>query len=207
MKRFSIILLLFVLAAIIFSGCMTSPYRRYFQLKLPVGEVSGRQPMDRVLLVKRVQVDKIYDDYRLVYRESPFELNYYSYSFWIKKPGELIRDAIFEFLNKNNVFRRVIRQFSEGTPDMTMQAKVLILEEVDALRVWYAHLSMEIEIRDFESNQVILHHKFNRKEKLKDKKTHLVPMEVSHTLHEEMVKVIGKLKLKLTSGSEVLPLK
>jgi ABC-type uncharacterized transport system auxiliary subunit len=195
MKRFSRYSCCLVLIAIFLAGCMTSPYKRYFQLKLPVGESKGLTPIDRVLLVKRVKVERIYDDYRLVYRESPFELNYYSYSFWIKKPGELIRDAVVEFLEKNNVFKRVIRQFSQGTPQWTMQARVLTLEEVDAIRKWYARLAMEIEIREFESNRLILLHTFNRTEALKDKKTYLVPMGLSHILHEELVKVIGKLKL------------
>lgn len=196
MKRFSLYSCCLVLIVIFLGGCMTSPYKRYFQLKLPVGESRGLTPIDRVLLIKRVKVERIYDDYRLVYRESPFELNYYSYSFWIKKPGELIRDTVVEFLTKNNVFKRVIRQFSEGTPQWTMQARVITMEEVDAVRVWYARLAMEIEIRDFESNRLILLHTFNRTETLKDKKTYLVPMEISHILHQELVKVIGKLKLK-----------
>lgn len=199
MKIIRLFLVLPVLIVLLGLGaCITSVGKKYYQLYLDTSELAAVKkgnihPVDKVLLVEAVEVDDIYNDYRVVYRTSPFQLNYYSYHFWIKKPGKLIRDCIDDYLSKSNTFRKVISDYSEGSPDLLLHTAVHILEESDKPGVWFAHLKMDIEIKDFKSNQTVLSHSFDRHRRLSVKKVGRVPVSISRILKEELDKVIKKL--------------
>jgi ABC-type uncharacterized transport system auxiliary subunit len=153
--------------------------------------------IDKILLVEKIDIEEIYNDYRLVYRESPFQLNYYSYKFWIKKPDRVIRDAIVQYLSNKKVFNKVIIEFFEWEPDLIMKVRTNIIEEYDIGENWFAHLSMKFKIIDFKSGEVILTHKFDRKKRLIIKKVDNIPVCLSKILQEELDKVINNLSKKL----------
>ena len=193
MKVIRIFLLLPVLILFFsLTGCITSVGKKYYQLHLDnsgppvtVGK-SDIHSGDKVLLVEAVEVETIYDDYRVVYRRSPYQLNYYSYHFWIKKPGKLVRDSIRDYLSKSNIFKKVIKDYSEGSPDLLLHASVHILEEFDQPGIWFAHLKMDIEIKDFKSNQTVFSHSFDRHRRLPRKKVERLPAAISKILKDEL---------------------
>jgi len=192
---FSIILIFFV-------GCMSSPMKKYYQIHLENVNMGKSQNIDikvidKILLVEKIDIEEIYNDYRLVYRKSPFQLNYYSYKFWIKKPDRVIRDAIVQYLSNKKVFNKVIMEFLEWEPDLIMKVRTNIIEEYDIGENWFAHLSMKFKIIDFKSGEVILIHKFDRKKRLIIKKVDNIPVCLSKILQEELDKMINNLSKKL----------
>lgn len=205
MKRSNLILIFLFIAIFsllfITTACMSSAGRQYHQLFLPVNRIaqdSGSttpQPLiDKTILVEETTTDEIYNDYRVVYRESPYQLNYYSYQFWAKKPGKLVRDVIFEYLHSNRVFKKTISHYSEGDPDLLLKAFVYIIEEIDRSDVWFAHLKMDIQVKEFKTNKLLFLHSFNRRKQLNSKKVEQLPVALSNILREEMDIIIEKLK-------------
>lgn len=187
-----------LLAALVISGCIASVGKEYFQLYLPQNTAAAAggettRPIEKILLVESVEVDPIYNDYRLVYRTSPFHLNYYSYKYWIKKPGILVRESLVDYFTKNNIFKKVITGFSGGEPDIQLKAVVYIIEEYDRPDAWYAHLKMEIRIDDFKTGEQILSHCFDRQKQLASRKVEHLPVAVSSLLQEELDKVVSEL--------------
>ena len=182
------------LILILLQGCGSSPVRRYYQLHLEAGESLPK--IGKILLVEAVEVDKAYNDYQLVYRLSPYELNYYSYEFWIKKPGLMMQDAIVDYLSKSDSFKRVITKFSEGDPGLLLKAKINKIEEYDGKGAWFAHLNMEIIIKTFKTREKILVHNFDRKKQLSEKKVGKVPIALSMILEEELANVVKQLSEK-----------
>jgi len=201
MKRLSSILsLLFalILAALAITGCISSVGKEYFQLYLPQNTTAAAgdeatYKIDKILLVESVEVDRIYNDYRIVYRTSPFHLNYYSYKYWIKKPGLLARESIVDYFSKNNIFKQVVTGLAEGEPDLQLKAFVHIIEEYDRPEAWFAHLKMDIRIIDFKTGEEVLSHSFDRQIQLAAKKVDHLPAAVSGLLQEELDKVTNKL--------------
>jgi len=188
-----------VLALISFSGCTASAGKKYYQLYLPISAEQSAQieknplHIDKILMVAPVQVDSTYLDYRVVYRSSPYEINYYNYNFWVKKPDRMVNDAIVDYLSECKVFRRVISKFPEGTPDLLLKAYVHVIEEVDSSKIWFGHLRMDIQIRDFKTDKEVLSHSFDRQLRLRDKKIELLPKTISRILKEELDTLIKKL--------------
>lgn len=183
----------YILLILVLSSCMSSPARRYYQLHLGEEEGTGEKTIDKTILVERIEVDDLYDDFRVVYRVSPYQLNYYSYEFWADKPAKLIRDSITHYLLRKNVFQKVIQEISRGEPDILWKSKIHFVEEIDSQEAWYARLSMEIELVDFKSKERLYYYQFDRSERLGTKSVAMVPVMLSKILEEELGKVISEL--------------
>jgi ABC-type uncharacterized transport system auxiliary subunit len=180
-------------------GCISSPSsgKRYYQLHM-LGDAGGpAHRIEKTLLVEPVEVDSVYDDYRLVYRLSPYELNYYAYEFWTKKPGALVRDAVVDYLSRRGVFKKVITRYAEGDPDLLLQAEIRAIEEYDRADAWFAHLKMTIKIKSLKTDEIVLLRSFDRREKLSEKKVGKVPMALSTVLEEELAILIAQLTKKM----------
>lgn len=190
------------------NGC-SSAGKKYYQLYLPspflaagVEETGPAPIIDKVLLVEKIEVEDVYNDYRLVYRTSPFEINYYAYHFWVEKPERVVSDAIRDYLLLKKVFARVITSFSQGDPDLLLKAKVYVMEEFDMPPGWFARLRMEIEIRDFKTGEQVLFHSFNRQKRMNLKKVGQLPVILSGILKEEIDNVIQELMLQLNKETQ-----
>lgn len=193
------VLFALIFAALAITGCISSVGKEYFQLYLPqntatTADVETTHKIDKILLVESVKVEDIYNDYRMVYRTSPFHLNYYSYKYWIKKPELLVRDSIVDYFSKNNVFKKVVTGFAEGEPDIQLKAVVHIIEEYDRPDTWFAHLKMDFRIIDFKTGEQVLSHSFDRQRQMAIKKIAHLPVAISGLLQEELDKVINKLE-------------
>jgi len=186
-----------VLLIVFLGGCMSSPARRYYQLHVTEAELPISKIIDRTILIEPIEVDDLYDDYRIVYRISPFELNYYSYEFWADKPAKLIRDSITHYLLKNNVFQKVIQEISMGEPDILWKSKIHFVEEIDTTDIWYARLAMEVEIVDFKTKERLYFYQFDRQEKLAAKSVALVPVILSKILKEELDIIVRDISEKI----------
>lgn len=201
MKR--ILYLIIIPSLILITGCISSsPSKRYFQLHIDDAVKERKtqavvEKYDKIILVETVDVEDVYNDYRIVYRTSPYQLNYYSYNFWIKRPGKIIRDAISTYLTKTDIFKKVIYHFAEGEADYLLKAYVDVLEEYDLKQVWYAHLKMEIEIKDFKAGKTVLFYRFDKRKRLSERRVERVPVAISKILKEEMAIVIDQLLKKI----------
>lgn len=187
-------LLLFVIFGF---SCMSSPPKRYHQLYLPENPDVSSLQIDKTLYVDRVESNQLYDNFEIVYRDSPYHLNYYSYDFWAQKPGQLIQDSISDFFKKNKNFVRIYRDLTRGNPDLIFKARIRAIEEEDREDAWYARLSMEMEISDFETEEILLYYEFDQLKKMPDKEIDHLPVAISRILEEELTSFLKALYEKL----------
>lgn len=191
---------LLIFAVTLITGCMSSSGgKKYYQLFLPVqvDHLVGNQETDprlnKIVMVQPVAINDVYNDYRIVYRTSPYEVSFYSYKFWIKKPDKLVYDSIRDYWTGNHVFKRVISGYSQAEPDWLVKPTVYVIEEVDRPNVWYAHLKMDFEVKEFKSGKTLLIHRFNRREPMTDRKVDKLPAALSKLLKEELDALVEKL--------------
>lgn len=202
MKRKSLygLIVILMLMLVFVQGCISSSSgKRYYQLHVEVDRKEGSPRIEKALMVGLVEVDRVYNDYRVVYRHSPYELNYYSYEFWIKKPGDLVKDAMVRYLSGCETFDSVFTKYSEGDPDLLLRTKVKAFEEYDMSNAWYARLAMEFKVKVFRTGETVLVYSFDRREKLSEKKVGRVSMRISAILEEELAKMLEQLNEKLLS--------
>jgi ABC-type uncharacterized transport system auxiliary subunit len=130
-------------------ACLSSPPKKYHQIYLPENPQASSYKINKTIYVDHIQTMLFYDNFEIVYRESPYHLNYYSYDFWAEKPAILIRDSIIDFFKKNKIFSRVRKELTGEESDYTLKARIRAIEEDDRADAWHARLSMEFDIVDF----------------------------------------------------------
>jgi ABC-type uncharacterized transport system auxiliary subunit len=182
-----------VLAAALMIGCGSMHTKRYFQImSLPSAE-PALPKIERRLLVEPPAVDPLYDDIRILYRVSPFELKYYPYEFWAEKPGKQIGSAIADYLAGKKVFPWVDRTPSKEATDLLLRSRVHIIEEIDNPDLWLGRLAMDIEFVDFKTGGTLVYWTFDRKSQIGGKLVGNLPAVLSRILEEELAKAVWEL--------------
>jgi uncharacterized lipoprotein YmbA len=128
------------------------PRTHLYRLQLPAGprgEPAACEPRARAsLFVQDMQVAAAYDDARMIYRESEYQLQRYDYHEWAAPLGELVSDALGDGYAASGLFARVERAYDAST-DATLHGRVTALEEVDLTPAqWVGHLRLELSLRD-----------------------------------------------------------
>jgi len=193
-KQYRLPVLLF-LVLIFLCACMTMPVRHYYQVRVEITPAPQTVLPGKAIFVDQVEMDDFYDNYRIVYRISPFQVNYYLYHLWFRKPTQMLREAMLQSLRPANAFGLILERLSEGEPDYLLKTRVLFMEEVYSGRDSMARLGMELRLVDFHSEKTILFHSFDRREKIAGKRVlHLVE-QLSEILSQEMqvfIQMVGE---------------
>jgi uncharacterized lipoprotein YmbA len=83
-----------VLLALAASACALSacagkvPETRFYQLAAPKAASSDNAGV--ALVIESLDTESAYDDERMVYRLTPYRLDYYNYHRWSSAPGALV---------------------------------------------------------------------------------------------------------------------
>lgn len=183
---------LIILMIALMGGCGSTHVRRYFQIQSVAVDEPALPKIEQRLLVEPVGVDPLYDDIRILYRVSTFELMYYPYEFWAEKPGKQIGAVMAEYLGKKRVFPSIGLGSTKEDPDVVLRSRVHVLEEIDNPNSWQARLAMDIEFADFKTGKQLLYWTFDRKETMA-KHIGDLPAAISRILEEELAKAIWEL--------------
>lgn len=131
---------------LVFGGCANKvPPTRYYQLAPPpVGSTGG----ETVLVLQPLTTDAGYDDERIVYRTSPYRLDYYHYHRWSAAPGVLVGNYLEQALERSGRFRAVVREATPETPAV-LGGRVVAIEEVDRSEAqWVGRIVIELTLSD-----------------------------------------------------------
>jgi len=171
--------------------------KRYFDFQPMLIEHAGEGPaLDKVLYIDRVEVEDLWNDFRIIYRSSPMELNYYPNEFWADKPDKLLRDAIYHFFSGRRAFRGLSLDPDENSPDWILRCRVHRLEEFDLARTWSARLAMDFAVVETRSGSIIQSRSFDRTMPLNRKAVSDLPVVLSRILTEELEALLQSLRGK-----------
>jgi cholesterol transport system auxiliary component len=192
---------IYVLALALISGCGSTHVKRYFQIQSVAPAEPALPKIERRLLVEPPAVEPLYDDIRILYRVSPFEVKYYPYEFWAERPGKQVGAAMAEYLGKKKVFLSIGQGPTKEDPEIILRSRVHALEEIDNPDAWQARLAMDLEFVDLKSGKALLTRSFDRKEKMAGKQVGEFPPVCSRILEEELGKAVWELARALEKKS------
>jgi ABC-type uncharacterized transport system auxiliary subunit len=158
--------------------------------------IPAATPFPASLLVERCDIDSLYDDFRIVYRVSPYEINYYSYKFWAEKPSKLIRDSLIRYMEAARLFPKMYFDSTKDAVDWTLRTTIRRVEEIDGEPAWAARLDMRIEVIDSKSGARLAERSFDRREPLPRKDVGEMPAVLSRILGEELAALFTALRRK-----------
>ncbi|MFP4597370.1 MAG: ABC-type transport auxiliary lipoprotein family protein [Persicimonas sp.] len=141
------ILLLFVGGATIACGS-TAPETVHYRLDVQPRSVEDTSTQRPVMGIEHFTVDAAYDDTQIVYRRSPYRLDYYFYHRWASMPGQLITDTLRRGYQQTGRFHAVTTDQIART-DVVLSGHVAAIEEVDiSEEEWIGRIVLELRLRD-----------------------------------------------------------
>lgn len=133
-----------VVGSVLIGGCSLTrpqPEVRHYALTLTAPEVSsGTATLS--LIVSPFTARDPYGRDLMVYRSSPYRLDFYNYHRWAAVPAELVTDWTRRYLRESGLFAKVFPAM-EGNADWILGGVIHQFEEVDHEQTWEAVLSID----------------------------------------------------------------
>lgn len=146
------------------------PETRYYQLASPESakpRPANDDPPDNgsvALVVETLDTDNAYDDDRIVYRLTPYRLDYYNYHRWSAAPGALVGNYLEGAARASGRFGAVTRDPNPQAP-VTLGGRVVAIEEVDKSKTqWVGHVVIELRLTDSATGDIVWTRQFDETE-------------------------------------------
>jgi ABC-type uncharacterized transport system auxiliary subunit len=154
--------LVLVLALAACGGKM--PETKFYSFAEPSGRPTSGAGTS--IVIEPLETDSAYDDERIVYRTTPYRLDYYNYHRWSAAPGTLIANYLERALEKSGKFGAVTREANPAAL-VTLGGRVVAIEEVDKSKTqWVGRLVLELTLTNNATGEVLWAEQFEEIEPL-----------------------------------------
>lgn len=169
--------------ALVLAACGgTVPQTRFYQLATPASPTAPSAAEDTDLAIEPLETDQAYDDDRIVYRLTPYRLDYYNYHRWSSPPGALISDYLERAFERSGKFHTVSRDAQ--TAPVTLGGRVVAIEEVDKSKTaWIGHIVLELHLTETSTGHVLWSAQYEENEPLRQQTPEGLAAALSAALH------------------------
>ena len=177
MKSVSLLFGLSIVALLSLLSCAVQNDKKYYMLNyVPTPVVANRTPFPCTVRLRDLDIEDAYARLQIVYRQNPFELQYYYSEQWAVKPTRMITDLIEKHIVAENLVSHLVRRYDDGPrPEFELSGAIESLEEYDSEKTWFAHLAIRLQLTRLSDGKVIYARRFdNRKEVFIDKPDFMV---------------------------------
>ncbi|MBD3421313.1 MAG: hypothetical protein GF398_14450 [Chitinivibrionales bacterium] len=153
-------------AVLLLLGCASIPVKKYYILNyVPTNPVKRlyHSAYPYTIIVTDFEIEQAYNRKQIVYRKSPYELQYYFYRMWAVKPATMIADMVQKHLRAVNLVSHIVRRYDEGqNPDYRLSGYIEAIEEYDSEEIWYAHIALRLELTRMSDGSLIYTRHFDK---------------------------------------------
>lgn len=136
------------------------------------------------LVIETPTTETAYDDERIVYRVTPYRLDYYNYHRWSAAPGTLVGNFLEQAFEKSGRFGSVVRDGATGP--LTLRGRVVAIEEVDKSKTaWVGRIVLELALTDTATSEVLWSEQFEELEP--------VPVQTPEGLARALSAALGRI--------------
>lgn len=118
-------------AAVALVSCGSAPRPNYYTLRVPAAPAAHDPKAAAVLGVERLNAPDVLRNDRILYYESPTQLNFYENHRWSSDPSSMVRDSLVSQLSQAGVFSEVRLLSARDPVDYLLRGRLLNFEEVD----------------------------------------------------------------------------
>jgi ABC-type uncharacterized transport system auxiliary subunit len=168
------------------AGCASAPVKQYYTLNYIAEPMSRRinpSPYPYTIRIKKLDIEEAYARPQIVYRKSPFEMQYYFYRVWAVKPVDMVSDLIEKHMASANIVSHVVRRLDEGAkPDYELSGKIEAIEEYDNESVWFAHFAIRLQLTRLSDDQIVYSRRFDDRKQVFQREPESVVREMSRIM-------------------------
>ncbi len=177
------LLLLPALALLLCAGCADAPAKKYYTINYVPGELESRlrsSPYPFTIRVRDFEIEEAYARPQIVYRKSPFQLDYYFYRVWAVKPTRMLSDLLQKHLLASNLVTSVVRRYDEGSkPHYELSGTIEAIEEYDSDQIWFAHIALHLRLVRLSDGRVLYSRRFDNRKQVFENQPEYVVREMS----------------------------
>lgn len=174
---------------LLLSACGSVPQTFYYTLAeapAATGEPAGNHhdQLAVALGVERFAAAAIYEEDRLIYRESPFEVKYDHYRRWAARPAQLVTDEIINQLAARGLFRTVTSYPTAVPVDCILRGRILAFEEWDRGEQWFGRVAISVQLYQASSQKLLWSGTLSRETPAQKRLPAAVAQAISTSLRE-----------------------
>lgn len=182
-------------------SCGSVPTKQFYIINYepePMKVRKSTSPYPYTIRVKAFDIEEAYARPQIVYRKSPFQLQYYFFKVWAVKPVRMITDVVHKHLASSRIVSHVIRRFDEGTrPQYELSGYIEAIEEYDSDEVWFAHLALRFKLTRLSDNRTIYMRRFDRRKQVFQHDPEYVVREISQIMDFIMTQALHDIDVVL----------
>jgi ABC-type uncharacterized transport system auxiliary subunit len=157
MKTYAGLCLLAVLMVAGGNGCSSVPPTNYYifapDLETPSPTSSSTYPY--VVAIDEFQADVPYQQERIVFRASPYQVNFYEYHRWLRPTNDLVTDQALKVLEAMHRFKRVHAQPYDIPSDYILQGRIKMFDQWVATTPPMVRIQIDYRFLAAQSEQVL----------------------------------------------------
>ncbi len=183
MKSFFLPLLLLFLIVL---NCGKVPIKKFYIINYepePLYNKKNPNPYPYTVRIKNFDIERAYAKKQLVYRKSPYELQYDFYREWAIKPSVMIADIVQKHFARTGLVNYVTRRLDAGaSPDFELSGSIEAIEEYDSEEIWFAHLAIRIILTRIKDNKTLYNRRFDKRKKVHQRNPEFVVSVLSQIM-------------------------
>jgi uncharacterized lipoprotein YmbA len=197
----------FIASAI--AGCGSVPMKQYYTLNyLPSSQRERLQasPYPCIVRLREFNIEEAYNRPEIVYRQSPFQLQYDYYRAWAVKPARMVTDLVYKHLVTAGLVSNVVRRYDEGPrPEYELSGTIEALDEYDSKELWFAHMALRMSLTKISDGNTLFTKRFDLRKRVFEHKPENVIRELSSLLEYIMIQAVRDMDRKLAGEYGATP--
>lgn len=152
-RIFFFVLLLIVVA------CGRAQFARFYVLQykpLPITQPKITKPFPYNIVVDEFQINRTYDNSRVVVRNSAHEIYYDQFSLWALRPQTAITNLLVNHINSLGVCANCKQRYLDLSPDYKITGTIEKIEKYENALINRADLQIQIRLIDLKTDAVII---------------------------------------------------
>lgn len=190
-------LLVFASMPVLLASCGSVPATYYYRVDYPAAPPAPSEPLPLTLGVGGFDSDVLYEGERIVYRNSPYEVQYYHYRRWVAPPRKLVADAVQQQFGVSGAFRRVVSSTAGERFDYLLRGKIEAFEEWDEAEAWFGSVAIEFVLYDADNGAVVWQNRYAEKTPAARKDPLMVVEAISASLQRVVARAREDVAAKL----------
>jgi ABC-type uncharacterized transport system auxiliary subunit len=169
-------------------GCGTGPSTRYYTLRVPATPEPRPDAHGPALLVGRINGPGILQDGPIAYRVGTHGIGTYAHHRWEEPPVDMLKMSLIRQLRDSGEYSSVNSLMSDSTGRFVVRGSLYDFEEVDSANI-AALVSMEFDLLDRKTGDVLWSHFYSQSEPVEGKKVSEVVATLNRNLDRGLKEV------------------
>jgi ABC-type uncharacterized transport system auxiliary subunit len=192
--RRTIACIVVLLTAVGLGACGSGRPIRHYTVELPPAPQPAARVYPITLLIGRIGAPEILQDEPIAYRSGPNEIGTYEYHHWEEPPVRMVKVMLIRQLRASGRYQSVAELGSSAHGEFVLAGRLYDFEEVDKGSI-AALVTMDFELLDRKTAQIVWTHFYSRSEPVHGKEISDVVAALDHNLEQGLTEVSSGLDL------------